>query len=105
MTFIFGLLIAVRVWFPGSFPYSTLTKLIQIKVHLKEEHQYERANKENNQDDQASSLSQKFRIWGEADETSKPYGQKSTAECNCQTKYRSLADEVGGMEEAGMFRL
>lgn len=105
MTFMFALLIAIRGWFPGSFRFSTQAKLIQIKVHLKVEHQSELDNKENSQDHQASSLSLEFRIWGEAGKTNKPYDQKYVAPYNCHTKYRSLEDEVGSMEEAGMLRI
>lgn len=51
--FLFTLLRAVRGWFSSSFCYSILTKLIEIEVHLREDHQSKLADKGTNQDHRA----------------------------------------------------
>ena len=93
MTFIFALLISVNGWFPGSFCYGTLTKLIEIKVHWQEDHRPNLVDKRNNQNHQARLFSKKFRIWTEADKINKTYVGKHVSELNCKSKDRSLEEK------------
>lgn len=72
MTFTCALLIAVRGWFPGSFCYNTLTKLIEIKVHVGEKHCPNLASKGSNYDNRVTCFS-KFSISGGVDKTTKTY--------------------------------